>query len=491
MPVRAHPLISVVPGNIGLEFGVPKVRRARRGANIYIPKMQVVAIGGQSNALGMQIAANVGLTAVDEIKCTYKHSKLVNPPVHITEGRTSTKPRGLLLDSITFPVGSCGIELALAHYLRANSSLRWELCSNAIDGSGLTAHWLNPAWPTGGPAYLTQHLDFIQSVIDGCDGELAGYIWAQGEYDAASTDNVLYASALASLRAALRARFGTGFKFIVHRLSSRFGGNSSGIIRAAQEGLQQGNPDVWITYGDQYTMRDFAHYSDEAYELLAEQVGAILLADEKPACRWWGAGVPSFKSAAGTLTPTTPGYGRIGVVAIAGIGNTAYSPGAGWNFIASVHDNSVLTSARLDLYWCVLAEGQTVNVADLPADDAGAAVVFAVEGVDLINPIDVFSTAFASTATTAVSVPSATATGPGYAFTIVGHEIDSNNYQASGWSAGLVEHINTGTTLGSGAGFVGAGKPIEAAGATGATTTTMATATTWAGAQIVFRRAAA
>lgn len=448
------------------------------------------AVVGQSNAMGLGTnKASVGLTAVPSIPFTFHHALMANPPVWKSDGVGLACDDRKQFISTSYPLNSWGPWLAIANYLAANSTRKFGGVSVAVDGVGLEDHLLNAGYPLGGPALLEQHFAFIEAAVAAGAGRLDYYVYIQGEYDAsASPDSTNYATNLATLRSAVRARFGSHVRFIVHRLSSNVGNNTSAVIRAAQEGLQNQGDDVWLTYGDQESLRDSFHYTDQGYKHIGDQIGAAILAGSRPTQRWFGAGVPGTKASTGTMTPTVPTSGRLGFLVIGGIGNTAYVPPAGWNLVASVHDDGVLTSARLQVYWRSLQPGDTVSIADLPADDAATAFVFALDGCHLTSPIDAFATAFASTATTAFSAPSATATGPGLALVIGAHEADVATAQLSGLPAGWVEHIDYAHTGGSGSGIFVFLKPVTA-GATGTVAGTLATSTTYATATVIVRPA--
>lgn len=453
-------------------------------ADYGVTPTKVVAFVGQSNTFGLGTnKASVGLAAVPSIFGTYSNALMADPPVFKTEGRVQMDDRKQYI-STSYPLNSWGPDLAVANYLAANSSDRWEFCTRAIDGMGLEDHLLNPLWPTAGPPMLDQTLDFIEGIVNACSGYLHTVVYGQGEYDAvASPDSTNYAANLVTLRAAIRARFGSQVQLIVVRLSSNYANNTSAVIRAAQEGLQNQGTDVVIIPVDSEAFRDTAHFTDQGYKNLGDRIGQDILTP-RPSQRWWGAGVPGTKTSTGTLTPTVPTSGRLGLLVIAGIGNTAYSPPAGWTLVANIHDDLVLTSARLQVYWRSLQPGDTVSIADLPADDAATAFVLVFEGCSLSSPIQVVTSATQTTASTTFTAPSATATGAGLAVVIGAHELDFAGARASGWPTDWTEQVDYSHTGASGSGIFVATKPVTA-GATGTIGATLAAASTWAAATVV------
>ncbi len=354
----------------------------------------------------------------------------------------------------------------------------------AIDGMSLKQHLLNPAFPLGGPSLLAQVKTFIQGVIATCKGTLDTVVYVQGEADAvASPDNTEYAANILTLLNELQATFGSSFKFVVVRLSSKYSNNSSNLIRAAQEGLQNASDRVFVAYVDKYNLRDFAHFDDAGYRDLGYQIGSLILSNSRPSPRWWGSGVISAKTSTGTLTPTVPTQNRIGILAIAGIGNTAYVPPAGWTHITTVHNDAFLTSARLQLYWKFLQSGDSVTIADLPADDAATGAVFAFEGLSQTSPVNAVATNTTTTASTSLTVPGVTATASGLAVLVGATETDIATSQLT-TPAGWEEHIDYHSTNASGTGLVVAVKPVPAGVITGETWT-LAAATTSATALVV------
>lgn len=447
---------------------------------------------GQSDAIGMYLAAGQYASPYSAVQWYYRHAK-ATATTWFTEpgGWTALKPRTTVIDGIQFPAGTAGVELSLGRYLAANDpASTWYLAGMGVDGSGLADEWLNASFPVGGPALLQQLKDFITARIAESGAELTFIYWLHGQSDSTeSPDNVNYLSNLNTLETELRALFGTAFKFIVHRLTSKYSGGSSAAIRYAQEGFCVGKANAQFTIGDDLGLRvDNTHLDDSAIVTLGERVGAAVLRS-MPSPGWKAVGVPSHAAAASALTPSMPVFepGDVAVLVVGGIGTGVYATPAGWTPARAELAGG--TAAQLRVWYRVLQAGDVApTFADIAGDDGKSAIIFTLRGVPTA-PTANYGANSATAGTTITAAGGTTGAANSLIVWLVAHEVDSANSQVSDWTcSGLVvdEQADASSTQGSGTGIAVATAVKAAAGSFDVTTATLAAASTWAAVTLVF-----
>lgn len=457
-------------------------------------RKKLVVIAGQSNAIGMLNAAAVGLDAeYPAVRWYYRHAKAAATTWFTEpEGWTALKPRTTVIDGVQFPAGTAGVELSLGRYLVDNDpDTEWYLAAMGVDSSGLADEWLNAAFPASGGALLAQFKSFISARLAETGAELAGISWIQGENDAVeSPDNTDYLTNLGVLfETELRPLYGSAFKVILHRLISKYSGGSSAVIRAAQEGFCVGKSNAQFTIGDDLSLRDSAHYDDASVVTLGQRIGAAVLRSSMPSPGWKAVGVPSHASSVSGLTPSLPVFevGDVAILVVAGIGLGVYATPAGWTPIRA--ETSGAVSAQVRTWYRVLQAGDVApTIADIGGDDSKSAIIFTLRGVS-VPPTANYgaNTAIAGTSITASG--GSTSSANSLIVEIVGHEIDSANSQASGWTcSGLSfdEQVDASSTQGSGTGIAIATAVKSEAGSFGSITATLAASSTWAAVTLVF-----
>lgn len=457
-------------------------------------RKKLVVIAGQSNAIGMLSAAAVGLDAAyPAVRWYYRHAKAA-ATTWFTEpgGWTDLMPRTTVIDGIQFPAGTAGVELSLGRYLAENDpSSTWYLAAMGVDGSGLADEWLNPAFPASGGALLAQLKTFIADRISESGAELSAVVWIQGESDSTeSPDNTNYATNLTTLiETELRGSFGSSFKAIVHRLTSKYSGGSSAIIRAAQEGFCVGKSNAQYTIADDLVLRDAAHYDDASVVTLGQRIGAAVLRSSMPSPGWKAVGVPSQVSSVTALTPSLPTFedGDVAILVVAGIGTGVYATPAGWTAIRAELAGG--TAAQIRTFYRVLQLGDSApTIADIASDDSKTALIFTLRGPTGAPSVS-YGASSAVAGTTITASGGTTSAANSLIVVLAAHEIDSANSQASAWTcSGLTfdEQADASSTQGSGTGIAIATAVKSTAGSFGSITSTLAASSTWAAVTMVF-----
>lgn len=472
------------------------------------PPNQGLFIFGQSNGLGLDTEANNTLyphvfpwsgVTIQEQEATV----LADPPVWKFEGPRALSPRTTITGG-SYTAGMGGVDLIFGRELDLLLPNQWYVGKMCIDGSSLISHWNNPAYPTGGPALLTQFITFVQNrmtdwnITDPANNIILMFM--QGEADTGQTF-ATYIAALDSMVATLRATFGQ-CRIVLNRLSNK--NDTIGNIRAAQESFVSTDTKATIYYGDNLPLRDGAHYTDDGYCSLALGGRTALVNDltnvapQTP--RWAGAGPFTVATSLQGITPTMPRHkaNDILVLVVAGIGNTAYAAPAGWTEFTNSpqHDGASGLNSRLQAFWFRAVDGSTAapTVADVAGDDAKIGFVYVVRGATTSgNPFD--TTAGDTSATsTSVTCPGVTTTVPNcLVVAMCADTVDSDTPQFTGgtWAnanlTNFVEHVDRNTATGAGAGIGIAAGFKATAGATGTTTATLATTGTQARLTIAFK----
>lgn len=153
-------------------------------------------IGGQSNAKGVDSAANLSVenaayadpyAAIPMLmQLTIRQDPITwryydGSAIHGSAGVDNPPSTFGSVAPFFFPSiqpDCVGPELSLSRELDGSNIER--LVKFAASGSSLSSDWLNPAYPAGGPSFLSQFYSFI----DSAGIRVAGVFWNQGEHDA-------------------------------------------------------------------------------------------------------------------------------------------------------------------------------------------------------------------------------------------------------------------------------------------------------------------
>lgn len=484
----------------GLAVG-PSCGIEATGGTAATPK-RLVVIAGQSNALGLGVAASVtnypGIaTAYPAVQFVERSSVLSDPLTWTTDALRDLSPRTMTVASQV--AGTMGVELSMGRFLQENSNAEWYLAKTAIDGSGLANNWSNPAWPTSGGSLLSQFSAWISAQEAATGAGLAAIVWIQGEADSGeSPDATDYQANLSSFFTSLRATHGP-FAVVLNRLSSNYFGQSLNSVRSLQESWVATDSKAAIVYADDLAFRDTAHFTDDSYVTLglrlAQKVLDVLDGAAVPAIpRWKAGGQVVVATSAQSLTPVWPAHqaGDIGFMILSGLGVNAYTLSTPAGFAAVTgspqKDSGVSTSARLQVWWCRATSSAMASpvIADAASDDAKVAAIVVIKGAaGTGNPWDVTAGSAPAATGTAVSFPGVTTTVANtLIMNILAHRIDASAAQVSGWTnadlTDLTEHMDYDNLTSLGYGFAVATGVKATAGAVSGTTATLATTATQA-----------
>lgn len=398
------------------------------------PPARMLVIFGQSNGIGLETAANVtnypgGVTAAFPAVTLLDHNAiaLADPPTYIVEGPRSLSPRTTAVGG-SYTAGMGGLELTCGRELSARTSNRWFFYKQCIDGSSLINHWNNPAYPTGGPALLTNLIANVQAQVTTWGisnlAENLILVFVQGESDAGGQPYATYLAALDAMFASLRSSIGN-CRIILQQLTSQ--NDLIGNVRAAEDSFVSGDARAALVRSDDLPLREGAppsakHYTDNSYSTLgvryADAIISLVNGIAPTGPYYVGAGPITVASSVQGITPVMPRHqsGDILVFVLSALGNTNYPLTTANNFaqlFTPVHDGVAL-DARLQSWW-VRATSSSMPapvMADVGSDDAKIGQVHIIRGcVATGSPFTAVATATAASSTS-VSVPGLTTTTP-------------------------------------------------------------------------------
>lgn len=468
------------------------------------PANKLLIIGGQSQATGKQVPADVtvypGLTSAYPAVQLVDHNAptQADPPVFFNEGGQRDLAARTIALSATFPIGTAGPELVIGRELATRTIDTWSIGKMTISGSSLITGWNNAAYPTGGPSLRDQFITFIQDQIDAFDiadpATDMTLLWQQGESDNGDTF-ANYLAALEDFFGALRAEFGN-FRIILTRVNY-LRTDTTRNIGSAQECFVAGTTNARIVPADDATfvdptfITDVGHYSSDYVATLAVAISDAIIdsinGDVPDGPYIVATGPIAEVDSAHNVTPTIPPHvaGDILVAYLSGFGNNNYAmTDNGFAEVAESpeHDGGSAFNARLQVASKVAAgPGTTFTISDIAADDYKVACVTVIRGATSIEDAQ---GAVAATGT-GVTFPTATAGGPHrLVMNIAAIRVDSDTPQISGWTnaglADLTAHVNreTASSVGFGLGMA-VGRKVSS-GPVAATTATVATTSTQA-----------
>ncbi len=176
----------------------------------------LLPLWGQSNDLGIALASAL---SDQSFAATFPNATIrerlataADPIVWVDTPETALAPH------LWAGNPSIGVEASLFRDLDANAPHKWRGHKVGVGSTRLGDEWLpNATWPTTPSNLYTQATTDLDAYIASTGYVIAGFIWIQGEHDAQFTFSAQYAANLATLVAALRARYGN-FPFFYNQL---------------------------------------------------------------------------------------------------------------------------------------------------------------------------------------------------------------------------------------------------------------------------------
>lgn len=239
---------------------------------------QIIAIVGQSNAVGftdIDTVTNSGLwsPAYPRVQAKEQQGTNANPPVWTFYPTRALQPKP---EHATL---NMGIELSLGRYLDARRPSGFSIVKFGLGDTGLNDHWLNPAYPVGGPSLLDQMIAFLRASESELGGRIAAFIWIQGERDATdATDAAAYETNLTTLISDLRAIW-PDLPFLYNRLHTSNPGAQKAVIRTAQTNVDANVAGTTMVNCDDLALQgDNLHFTGDGYITLGNRFGTATLA---------------------------------------------------------------------------------------------------------------------------------------------------------------------------------------------------------------------
>ena len=243
-----------------------------------IRRIQVVLLGGQSNADGRAAPAGLPTSPVN----------LQQPQddVDFYENGSLTTLR---------PFTEFGPEITLGRRLSDNLAIdlktRVAIIKNAAGGTDLSSDWVAGGDGTttdDGPRYVTFQgtvnggLAALAAAYPNAAIEIVGMLWVQGERDARTAQAANYEANLTNFLADIRLTYGSDLWFVVSRLSSsQTAINSGGLatVRAAQSAVAAADPLTALLDTDGFGMKsDDLHFDATGQQQLGNGSALLLQA---------------------------------------------------------------------------------------------------------------------------------------------------------------------------------------------------------------------
>lgn len=264
---------------------------------------RLLLVMGQSNALGVCVAANVNnytnfATPVAAIPYVSRGLNSADPPsadvLDPASGVRSLGPRLISLGG-SFGVGTCGPEVSMGKDLHRMMPNEWAVGLIGIDGSSMDRWKPTTTYPTGGPPFwnAAEGDSILYDTIDDIQRKTQSSLrrgavaWLQGTSDALS--GALAAAYLTNVNALfdqMGARYcaAAGDLCIsVDRISQRFIDNFEGgvpdgpTVRTAETTFVAANPRRRALINtDDLELRDNAHFADNSYATVGVRHAAAI-----------------------------------------------------------------------------------------------------------------------------------------------------------------------------------------------------------------------
>lgn len=478
----------------------------------------LVFISGSSNGQGLGVAANMtdfpGIaTAFPAFQFSRTGALAGANPTFVSEARQDLQPRTTVVGG-AYVAGTCGPELTMGRALDAANNNAWGGATFTADGSRLDAalEWLNSGWPTTPPSGMERLFAAIDAAVIAHGKPLKVFIWDHGN-DGNVAQGANYYNNLVTFFDRIRARYGNIGIVIPIITNKNTSGGLMQVVRGHMEAfaMRTDSARVRTVYLDDLGMRDAAHYADDAGGVLGygaagnRYATAVISAANQTVDNTfpiWGAQAEIVSATSLGLPPcplpaTFGTYNNkqdIGVLWYSGASANPIAAPAGWTQVTnSPQFAGAVADARLHVFTRVLQPGDSPpTIADVASDEAkiaGIAVIRNTTGLD-VNPTG---------DTVAAAAPSATVTWPSITTVsanclivqLVAYRIDDVVPKCSAYAnAGLTvleERVDHDSNVGSGYGIAICIGRRAAAGATGSTTATLASACSQARLTLAFK----
>lgn len=303
-----------------------------------------------------------------------------DPPVFVNEGPSDLGPRTLAIGS-TFPVGTGGWEQTALRELARRTIDTWYGAKFSISGTSMAAVWGNASYPTGGPQIVAQFISWLQDKITtfgitDLENNLI-LVFGQGESDVGDYYTNYYTKLVEMMEDKIRAEFGQ-ILIVLNRFDSTV--DTAGNIRAAIENYAAGYPPTRVLRRDQTPYRPGeAHYTDQGYADAGIDISDLIFdyITDAPITLPCYKATSTFveRDSASSATPLLPPHtvGDRLVVALAGLGNVAYSIADPlWVKLtgAPQHNAGNVLNARLELWSRLVTADDILPLADPTISDA-------------------------------------------------------------------------------------------------------------------------
>lgn len=235
-----------------------------------ITKLRVVLLGGQSNADGRSLLA--------ELPTSPRNLQLAQHDVSFFYKIEGGSPTLTTLRPGLSETAQTGPEILLGRRLadlyKGESGTRVAIIKYANGGTDLKTDW-----KAGGNATTTgdgaEYVTFQQTVTQGLAALTAAYpdatvdlqsmVWLQGESDAVSGSASLYQANLTAFIADVRATYGASLPFVIARLSSQqtnLDSTQLNLVRSAEDAVAAADPRTSIFSTDEFGLKaDNLHFN--------------------------------------------------------------------------------------------------------------------------------------------------------------------------------------------------------------------------------------
>jgi len=243
------------------------------------PRRRIVAIWGQSNAVGRASWTDVTTlsdadTPLSDVPLAQQIADAANP---IPWSDIATGP---LAPRTGNPTQNMGLELSLGRALDQRTRDGYALVKFAVGSASLQYNFRvdasYPTLPVDGPNLFTQMVTYTAAQCAALDGDLVAIDWTQGEDDATAPNfAAAYAGNLETLIARTRDVF-PGVPFIVTALSPLSVAPYADDIRAAENTVARDVAGVTIVDASGLPLQlNQPHYTADGYVALGDRVAAV------------------------------------------------------------------------------------------------------------------------------------------------------------------------------------------------------------------------
>ena len=487
----------------------------------------LVVVAGSSNPQGIGVAANMtdfpGIGSAFASFQLIRNSALSGPsPTIVTETIQDLQSRTTSV-GVSYGTGTMGAEGKLGRDLDAANNNAWGGVTFTADGSFLDASaangWLNPSYPTVAPSWMERFFSAIDAAVIAHGKPFRVLIWDHGN-DGNIAAGANYYNNLVTFFDRVRSRYGDVGIVIPILTNKNVSGGLMPTVRTGMEAfaMRFDSLRVRVVYLDDVSLRDAAHYADDAggvlgyceagrrYALAVISAANNTISNTFPL---WGAQGDFVTATSLGLPPTPlpPVFGTynnksdIGVLWYSGASANAISAPAGWTQVTnSPQFGGAVADSRLHVFTRTLQPGDSApTIADVASDEAKASGIFVIRnstGLD-VNPTG--DTVAAASPASAVTWPGLTTVSNNCLIVqLVAYRIDDVVTKCSGYAnaalggagfgeTGPRERVDFDSNVGSGYGIAVCVGTKAAAGAIGNTTATLASACSQARLTLAFK----